>query len=160
MDSSIGEGQKDARYTKLLYEDDVVDAVCRYLKRNGYVIRQSLTVVERGHDIIASKKSQRQWDLYIEAKGQGSSKSSTARYGSAFSSSQVFTHVAKAVLKALRITSKEGRESQARAGIALPRTLAHQKEIDLVSPALRQAGVAVFWVDDKKRVHVDSSWDV
>jgi hypothetical protein len=70
----------------VLYEDDVVDAVCRYLEHNGYVIRQSLTSMQRGHDIIADKRGDPTWTLYVEAKGEGSSKATTARYGSSFNS--------------------------------------------------------------------------
>lgn len=106
----------------MLYEDDVVEAVCRYLERNDYVIRQSLTPVQRGHDIIADKQGDPTWTLYVEAKGEGSSKLTTARYGSSFNSRQVFDHVAKAVLKALRVASWDTTSPPSRAGIALPET--------------------------------------
>ncbi len=109
----------------VLYEDDVVDAVCRFLERNDYVVRQSLTSVQRGHDIIADKHGDPTWTLYVEAKGEGSSKTTTARYGSSFNSGQVFDHVAKAVLKALRVASWDTTEPASRAGIALPENAAH-----------------------------------
>ena len=109
----------------MLYEDDVVDAVCRFLERNDYVVRQSLTSVQRGHDIIADKHGDPTWTLYVEAKGEGSSKTTTARYGSSFNSGQVFDHVAKAVLKALRVASWDTTEPASRAGIALPENAAH-----------------------------------
>jgi len=144
----------------VLYEDDVVEAVCRHLERNDYVIRQSLTSVQHGHDIIADKQGDPTWTLYVEAKGEGSSKATTARYGSPFNSGQVFDHVAKAVLKALRVASWGTTEPPSRAGIALPENAAHVKEIEMVSRALRNAGVAVFWVGQDKRVHVESPWPI
>lgn len=144
----------------MLYEDDVVDAVCRYLERNDYVIRQSLTSVQHGHDIIADKHGDPTWTLYVEAKGEGSSKARTARYGSSFNSGQVFDHVAKAVLKALRVASWDTTEPQSRAGIALPKNAAHVKQVQMVHRALRNAGVAVFWVGQDKRVSVDSPWSI
>lgn len=144
----------------MLYEDDVVNAVCRYLERNDYVIRQSLTSAEHGHDIIAAKQGDPTWTLYVEAKGEGSSKATTARYGSSFNSGQVFDHVAKAVLKALRVASWDSTEPPSRAGIALPENAAHLKEVEMVSRALRNAGVAVFWVGQDKRVHVEPPWPI
>jgi hypothetical protein len=149
-----------AEVADMLYEDDVVDAVCRYLEHNGYVIRQSLTSVQRGHDIIADKRVDPTWTLYVEAKGEGSSKATTARYGSSFNSGQVFDHVAKAVLKALRVASWDTTEPQSRAGIALPENAAHVQQVEMVGRALRNAGVAVFWVDQNKRVHVESPWPI
>ena len=144
----------------MLYEDDVVNAVCLYLERYGYTIRQSLTARDRGHDIIAEKQTDPRWELYIEAKGEGSSKDSTARFGKAFNSGQVFDHVAKAVLKALRVGSLEGSEPKKRAGIALPKNALHLKEIEMVVPALRRAGIAVFLVDEAMHVTVDSPWEL
>jgi hypothetical protein len=144
----------------MLYEDDVVDAVCRYLERNDYVIRQALTSMQRGHDIIADKQSDPTWTLYVEAKGEGSSKATTARYGSSFNAGQVFDHVAKAVLKALRVASWDTTGPQSRAGIALPNNAAHVRQVEMVSRALRNAGIAVFWVDQGRRVHVESPWPI
>jgi len=144
----------------VLHEDDVVEAVCRYLERNDYLIRQSLTSAQRGHDIIADKRGDPTWTLYVEAKGEGSSKPTTARYGSSFNSSQVFDHVAKAVLKALRVASWDTTGPPSRAGIALPENTAHVKEIKMVGRALRNIGIAVFWVDREKSVHVEAPWPI
>ena len=137
----------------MLTEDQVVDAVCRELAARGYQILDRATVRQRGDDIVAVKKSTR---LIIEAKGAGSSKPGTARYGKEFSRGQVFDHVAKAVLKALRVVSAR----DAKAGVALPDNGFHRHEIKQVAPALDKAGVAVFWVGDQLDVSVDSPWDI
>jgi hypothetical protein len=144
----------------VLYEDDVVDAVCRYLEYHDYAIRQSLTSVQRGHDIVAEKRGDPTWTLYVEAKGEGSSKAGTARYGRSFDSGQVFDHVAKAVLKALIVASWDNTGPQSRAGVALPENAAHVNQVRMVGRALRTAGIAVFWVDQDRRVHVDSPWPI
>lgn len=90
--------------------------------------------------------------LVIEAKGAGSSKPGTARYGKAFNRGQVFDHVAKAILKALRVASV----GNARAGVALPDNADHRREIDLVRPALHRAGIVVFWVADDRTATIDA----
>jgi len=97
----------------VLTEDAVVDAVCRALERCGYTIETRATATQHGYDIVASNPRQ---TIIIEAKGAGSSKPGTARFGKTFSGGQVFDNVAKAVLKALRIAASGER----RAGIALP----------------------------------------
>jgi len=132
----------------MLTEDDVVAAVCEWLRADGYEIRQQLLATQRGFDIVARKDGV---GLVIEAKGAGSSKAHTARHGREFDSGQVFSHVAKAVLKALRTVSA----GEARGAIALPDNAAHRREIDQVHAALAQAGVVVFWVDEQHRVRVE-----
>jgi hypothetical protein len=136
-----------------LTEDRVVEAVCQMLVSHGYVILQRATAIQHGHDIVARKGPD---DLIIEAKGAGSSKAGTARFGEEFSSNQVFDHVAKAVLKAMRVVSGE----RHRAAIALPDNTRHRYEIDQVAASLRRAGVAVFWVDERFEVRVDAPWDL
>ena len=132
----------------VLTEEQVVEAVCRKLTSDGYSIEQRALVTQHGFDIAARKDGV---DLIIEAKGAGSSKAGTARYGHEFNRNQVFDHVAKAVLKALRVVSS----GQAQGGIALPDNASHRREVEQVAPALRQAGIAVFWVDIEGVVRVD-----
>jgi hypothetical protein len=132
----------------MLTEDEVVDAVCEWLRSDGYEITQQLLATERGFDIVARKDGV---DLVIEAKGAGSSKAHTARHGREFDSGQVFSHVAKAVLKALRVVSK----GEARGAVAFPDNAAHRREIDQVKAALADSGVTVLWVDEQRRVRVE-----
>lgn len=131
----------------VLTEDQVVDAVCRHLVDEGYAIEQRALATQHGFDIVATKDGAR---LVVEAKGAGSSKAGTARYGAEFNGNQVFDHVAKAVLKALRVVSLGSDE----AGIALPDNERHRREVEQVTTALRRVGVTVFWVDEQGRVRV------
>lgn len=137
----------------MLTEDAVVAAVCRNLEERGYEIETRALATEHGHDIVAIKEGQR---LFVEAKGAGSSKEGTARYGSEFSRNQVFDHVAKAVLKAMRVVAA----GDGRAGIALPDNAYHRREIDQIRAALHAAGVAVFLVSDADEVRLDSPWSL
>jgi Holliday junction resolvase-like predicted endonuclease len=135
----------------MLTEDAVVAAVCRTLVEQGYVIVTRALATEHGHDIVAVKDGQK---LFVEAKGAGSSKQGSARYGSVFNRNQVFDHVAKAVLKAMRvITAGDGR-----AAVALPDNADHRREIDQISRALQAAGIAVFLVSESEEVRLDSPW--
>jgi hypothetical protein len=137
----------------VLTEDAVVEAVCRALIEYGYTIDSRASAIQHGYDIVASKDGER---LIIEAKGAGSSKAGTARFGKTFTSGQVFDHVAKAVLKALRVVSA----GEARAAVALPADTNHQREMHLVAPAITQAGIGVFWVSASGDVKVDVPWDI
>lgn len=133
----------------MLTEDQVVDAVCRKLEGDGYSIEQRALATQHGHDIVARNDHGL---LIIEAKGAGSSKAVTKRYGKEFSANQVFDHVAKAILKALRIVSA-GNSS---AGVALPDNASHRREIEMVAHALERVGIAVYWVDDLGDAQVDA----
>lgn len=124
---------------EILSEDQVVDAVSRYLATRGYhEVRRSLST-EHGVDLVMSKGGS---ELHIEAKGAGSSRATSARFGKTFNSGQVVDHVAKAVLKALEVVAA----GKHRAGIALPADRLHVARIDLIRPVLDELRIAVLFV--------------
>lgn len=135
----------------LLTEDAVVRAVCDYLTDHQWEIVSRAMATEHGVDIVATRDGAR---LEVEAKGAGSSKPHTARYGRAFNRGQVFDHVAKAVLKALRVASA----GNAQAAIAFPDNGDHRAEVELVRVALQRAGIIVFWVGDEGTVSVEGDY--
>lgn len=144
----------------MLTEDQVVDAVRAHLQRSGYTIVSWLRSTERGVDLVARKESDAPFELHIEAKGAGSSRVGSARYGVEFNSGQVFDHVAKAVLKALQAAGAPNAPVERRGGIALPRNRLHLRHVQPVEHALRRAGIAVFWVEQDGAVFVDSDWAI
>lgn len=99
----------------MLTEDDVIDAVQDYLTQRGWQIITRARASQRGEDLVAEKDDHR---VVVEAKGAGSSKAGTARFGQEFNAGQVFDHVAKAVLKALRVVTAGASQG----AIALPAT--------------------------------------
>jgi Holliday junction resolvase-like predicted endonuclease len=134
MDVTIG------RVVTILSEDQVIEAVSRYLAERGYSeVRRSLTT-EQGVDLIMRKDER---ELHIEAKGAGSSRAGSARHGMVFNSGQVFDHVAKAVLKALEVVAR----GVHRAGIALPADRLHISRVERIQPVLDELKIVVFLVD-------------
>lgn len=130
----------------MLYEDDVVDAVLGHLFEDGWTITRFAHAHQHGDDIVASRGDEL---LVVEAKGEGSSKSHTARFGRPFTRQQASKHVAVAVLRALRVHSEGGA-----AAIALPATTFHQEALWQVWPALQRLGITVFWVNTDRQVIV------
>jgi hypothetical protein len=137
----------------ILTEDDVVDAVCSSLEERGWTILARASAMQRGNDIEAERDGVR---LIVEAKGAGSSKPGTARYGHVFNRNQVFDHVAKAVLKGLRVAST----GTARAALALPDNEDHRREVRQVARALTEVDIGVFWVSDGREVTLEAPWGV
>jgi hypothetical protein len=123
----------------MLYEDDVVQAVARHLTASGWKVESTALATEHGDDLVASKAGRR---LIVEAKGEGSSKAGTSRYGQPFTGNQAKTHVAVAVLRALTVTSA----GTAQAGLAFPDNAHHNDLIKKVAPALERESVVVFLV--------------
>ena len=131
----------------MLFEDDVVAAVVTHLRADGWNIESTALATQHGDDIVATRDGVR---LVVEAKGQGSSKSHTSRYGKPFNRGQASTHVGVAVLRSLRVVS----EGTSMAAIALPADEFHRREVDRVHPALSKLGIQVFWVDQDREVSV------
>jgi len=124
----------------ILSEDQVVEAVSQYLIERGYREVSRSLATEQGVDLIMSHAGEQ---LYIEAKGAGSSRATSARYGKAFNAGQVFDHVAKAMLKALEVVAA----GRARAAIAVPADRLHVSRIDRIQPVLDELQIAVFLVN-------------
>jgi hypothetical protein len=133
----------------MLYEDQVVDAVANHLRNDGWTIESVALAVQAGDDIVASREGVR---LLVEAKGEGSSKAHTAKFGKPFDRGQVGTHVAVAVLRSLRVSSA-GIDT---AALAFPAEANHQREISRVWPALSREGIEVFWVTEDGEVKMQS----
>ena len=129
-----------------LYENDVVDFVIRYLEVNGFRILSSSDTYSHGYDIVAEKDGKK---LYIEAKGQTSSKPGTSRYGKEFNRNQKMDHVSKAIYSALKTKNQLPRSQ---VGIALPADEVHIELIEAILPSLKQIEVQVFLVADNGKV--------
>ena len=84
----------------MLTEDAVIGSLCEYLVADGWEIVSRAMPDQRGTDVVATRDGVR---LEVEAKGAGSSKPHTARYGQPFNQAQVRVHVGEAVLKALAV---------------------------------------------------------
>lgn len=132
----------------LLYEDDVKDAVSRFLTGLGYRKRKMARLSEHGPDIILLTPSGRK-ELWIEAKGETSSSPHTSRYGKPFDTNQKSDHFGKALLKGLQWVSGD---TGVLAGIAVP---ADPVDVDLVNSvgrALKKLGISVFLVHEGGQV--------
>ncbi len=134
----------DASTESFLYEDDVVRATMRHLETEGWTIESFALAHQHGNDIVAIRGHQR---LIVEAKGAGSSKEGTRRFGQAFTRNQVGSHVSVAVHRALRVWS--GHEA---AGLAFPDNADHRSMVTAIQPALAELGITVFSVTASGRV--------
>ncbi len=124
----------------VLVEGFVVASVCGALAEAGWQVTPVAATHTQGVDITASRDGVR---LLIEAKGAGSSKVGTSRYGMSFTSGQVEISVGAALYKAL------GVESPNRAGVALPDTAPFHTKLGRARLAkLVALGIAVFWVGE------------
>lgn len=138
-------------HAQMLYEDDVVNAVCTFLERDGWQIVSRAMAHQHGDDIVARRGSDR---LIVEAKGEGSSKQGTSRFGLHFNRGQVNTHVGVAVLRALGVASA----GDALAAVALPGNGDHKAVAGRAAPALARAGVGIFWVAEDRSVQAELPW--
>ena len=131
----------------MLNENDIVQILTEYLKKNSYKIIQSLTTDEKGVDIIADNLLNNQ-RLYVEVKGETSSKSYTNRFGKSFSGGQIRNHISRAVFASMVILSSKPAGDKTKVAIALPVTDGHKKEIETIAKALKTLHIKVFWVNE------------
>ncbi len=127
-------------------ENDVIEYVKSHLDKQGYDKLRSCDTTQQGYDIVAEKDGKK---LYVEAKGQTSSKQYSNRFNKEFTHSQKKGHVAKAIYKAMKTQTME---KNCEVAIAFPSTDIHIKLIKNVLPQLKKLGILIFIVDDSKRV--------
>ena len=128
----------------MLNENDIINRLQSYFKKN-YKIKKFSKTNERGVDLIVENIDSG-IQMLIEVKGETSSKPNSSRYGKPFSNSQVRTHIAEAVLTALKVVSNVENGNHVLAGIALPDTELHIRHIKKVRSALKKLKVKIFWV--------------
>jgi len=136
----------------ILTEDLVVESVCEHLSAAGWTIEARAALTQQGYDVVAVRDGRR---LIIEAKGEGSAREGSARFGKTFSTSQVFDHVGKAVLKAMRVC-----DLGHLGAVALPADPRHQAEVALVSRSLSRLSIGVFWVSAERAVTLNAPWSL
>lgn len=142
----------------MLLESDVINAVCKKLESHGYFIHQKLQTNQHGDDIIAEKIGLHPCKIFIEAKGETSSRKGSERYGKPFDSAQVRVHVAEAFYKSAQVLSRETDEGvEILSGIALPDTKLHRSCVKNIQPVLTSLQIIVFWVDESNNILITST---
>lgn len=134
----------------MLTENDVIEALVKYLRKNGYINVRHCSTTEHGIDIDAVNKKTGQ-RLLIEAKGGTSSKRGTNRYGRPFTKNQAGSHVAVALYCAARLRQKFA-EERPKIALAFPDDEAHSQLIEKISTSLKDLKVAVYFVSKDKDV--------
>jgi len=132
----------------MLTENEVIAIVICHLEKSGYKKISTSNTVQQGHDIVATKGNSH---IYIEAKGETSSKANTNRFGKGFDSSQTKDHVAKAIYKAIETKSDH---PQGIVGIALPDNQRQRDLVNRVLPSLKDLGIVVFFANEDGKVDV------
>lgn len=133
----------------MLTENDVVEAVAKYLRGLGYHIESICTTTQKGCDLVAASPSRGR--IRIEAKGGTSSKGHTARFGKPFNSNQALSHVSRAFYKAVEMY---GQYPEDQIALALPDDDIHRVRVDAISKAIRCLGINVFLVDGTHAVRL------
>lgn len=126
----------------MLTENDVVIAIVKFLKNEGYTIHHALTTSQQGIDIEATSGVGK--PCFVEAKGATSSKIDSKRYGKEFNSNQVKTHVGMALLKSFQTLQLF---PKAEVVIGLPNNESHRHLIDSMRIPIQLSGIKVIFVD-------------
>lgn len=130
----------------MLNENDIRNKLTEYLEATGFSILQSLNTTSKGVDVIAENIKTKQ-RLFVEVKGETSSKEHTSRFGKSFDGKQVRNHIARAIFAAMKVLSDKPAGNMTKAAIALPANDAHRKELETVKSVVQQLGIKIFWVD-------------
>lgn len=129
----------------MINENQVIEILEKYLKKNNYIIKQKLTTSQKGFDIIAQKGVH---TLYIEAKGETSSKKTSKRYTKQFTKNQVKTHIASAIFTSIKTLSHI--QKNERIAIAFPDNEHHREIISQIKDVLHKIEIIIFLVKENQ----------
>jgi hypothetical protein len=136
----------------MLTENDVIEAVCNYLDAHGYKILSRCDTTQRGMDIIAARPGG-VGRLLVEAKGETSADSKSARFGKPFNNAQVRDHVANAFYTGACLCAEHRRVGDTVA-LAFPDNALHRKHVGPIKPVLDSLGITVYSVRKDRTVVV------
>ena len=125
----------------MLTENDITELLVRYLLKQNYSINSHLTTTQKGIDIEATSKDGQK--LCIEVKGETSARLNSSRYGQYFTNNQVWTHVSVAVMKTLKLMSKD-KYKDCLFAMAFP--LSHKPLLKEIEHATKRLGITVYFV--------------
>jgi len=134
----------------MLDENDVVAAVCKYLKHNKYDIIKSCQTTERGIDITA-KHQRKKGRLLVEAKGATSACTTSARFGKGFTDNQVWDRVAKGFYTTVCMISKYGPDGD-KVALAVPDTPKFHKYLEPLKSIANGLGITIYVVGNDRTV--------
>lgn len=130
-------------------ENAVVNETCKCLEAQGFVVSQRLSTIERGVDIVAQDPSSG-CKILVEAKGGTSSMEGSARFGKAYTQTQVFDRVAKGVFTCFQLRSRHPDRSRYRVMLAVPDSRWFRSYLEPVLVELNAAGVEAMFVQESK----------
>lgn len=144
----------------LVSQENVVEAVSDYLEKRSFEIEQALSSMHAGVDIIAANQDSEAAKLYVEAKGETSSKESRSMLGKPYNSAQTKDLVADALYRAAQMLADDELAEKRRVAVAFPDTELHRKFSEPIQESLYDLDVGIFWVDREMNVKLDAPWDL
>ena len=143
----------------MIYEDFVVNSVAKHLRERNYETLEQANVNKSGIDLVMKQRVTKQ-AIFVEAKGQGSSKPSSSRFGKEFTESQVFDCVAKAAFKAMETQNRDDFKETDISCVAFPLTEKFRRWQGKIRQQLATMHIVTFWVEaDGSVQHVDGFYD-
>ncbi len=125
-------------------ENEVVISVCTRLVAMGCKIDRQLTTKEKGIDVVAHNLASGH-KFFVEAKGGTSSRDGSARFGRAYSLSQVFDRAAKGVFTCLELRAKYSDRENEHVILAVPDSISFRKYLEPILEQLKGAGIEVWF---------------
>jgi hypothetical protein len=135
-----------------LTENQVIDILCQYLKKEGWAIESTAPNHDKGEDIIAIKDNKM---LVVEAKGARGNPESKVTTRAKFDKGQIKISFGAAIVKTLSDMLKPEYEN-ALFAIAFPDDVDVRNAVGALIPFLKKLDIIYFWVGaDDQIIRVD-----
>jgi hypothetical protein len=127
-----------------LNENKVIEELKKHLLAAGYLLISECSTIMQGIDLVMKKENEEMW---IEAKGDTSSRESSNRFGKTFTDTQCHVHFSRAFFKACELRDKANEsKNNIRIAIAFAHTKHYEKYCKRTNLTRKELGIALFWI--------------
>lgn len=125
-------------------KNQVIEELKKYLLASGYTLISECSTIMQGIDLVMKRGNQ---ELWIEAKGETSSRQGSSRFQMPFTDTQCHVHYSRAFFKACEMRDKAKLTKQnVRIAIAFAHTKHYQKYFDRTNETRKELGIGLYWV--------------
>jgi hypothetical protein len=125
-------------------ENQVIEALKKHLLARGYAFVSECSTTMQGIDLVMKKDNH---EIWVEAKGDTSSREGSSRFGMKFNDQQCNDHFSRAFFKSCQMRDEAKRSKKdTRIAIAFAHTKHYQKYCDRTNETRKELGIGLFWI--------------
>lgn len=133
----------------MLTENEIIDIIISYYSNLGYSNTKKNYTNQKGIIDLVFQKDKN--TVFVEAKGETSSKPNSSNFGNPFSSSQVRNHIANSIYQIFTVLKYKTEHTFFI--LAFPDNADHRNYLEPIKHVLKEININVLLIDKNKQIN-------